>query len=241
MLIIYRYGFVTFKHLEDAKKAVDVLAGKIFMGRRLTVNYTISKERPYRERSAPSRTLYIGNISFSMTDKDLSNLFRPIKSVIDVRVAIDRRTGQPRGYAHADFLDIASATQAMKELQQIEMYGRRLFIDYSKTPASSNLRQAPVRKELEAKEEGAPVNDPQATAQESAEGNAEESSEESAQESSPIAEAANTQEAIQETPEETAQENAADALEDSISDTTQQQADTAPEAQSSVASEEQKP
>lgn len=159
-----------------------------------------------------------------MTDKDLSNLFRPIKNVIDVRVAIDRRTGQPRGYAHADFIDIASATQAMQELQQIEKYGRRLSVDYSKTPASSDLRQAPVRKELEAKEE-AQLSNPQATAQENAQDH----------------ETMNTQEATQDILEESSQENAADALEDSISDSAQQQADTSPEPQSSVASENQNP
>ena len=215
---------MTFKHLEDAKKAVNVLAGKIFMGRRLTVNYMISKERQHREKSKPSRTLYIGNISFSMTDKDLSNLFRPVKNVIDVRVAIDRRTGQPRGYAHADFIDIVSATQAMQELSQVEMYGRKLYVDYSKTPASSELRQAPLRKELDAKNDEARLNNPEDAAQEDAQD----------------FEAVNTQEATQDTLDESTQNNAADALEDSIPDTAQQEADTSPEIQSPVASEEQK-
>ena len=66
-----------------------------------------------------------------MSDRDLNNLFRDIKDVVDVRVAIDRRTGQPRGFAHADFADVASAEKAMKELTGKVVSGRPLRIDFS--------------------------------------------------------------------------------------------------------------
>ena len=79
----------------------------------------------------PSKTLFIGNMSFDMSDRDLNNLFREIKNVIDVRVAIDRRTGQPRGFAHADFTDMASAERAMTELSGKVVCGRALRIDFS--------------------------------------------------------------------------------------------------------------
>lgn len=66
-----------------------------------------------------------------MSDRDLNSLFREVKNVIDVRVAIDRRTGQPRGFAHADFTDVASAQNAMKELSGKVVCGRALRLDYS--------------------------------------------------------------------------------------------------------------
>lgn len=71
-------------------------------------------------------------MSFEMSDKDLNDLFRDIRNVIDVRVAIDRRSGQPRGFAHADFIDLPSADRAKEILSQKEIYGRRLRVDYSK-------------------------------------------------------------------------------------------------------------
>jgi RNA recognition motif-containing protein len=58
-------------------------------------------------------------------------LFREIRNVLDVRVAIDRRSGQPRGFAHADFVDIASAEEAKKFLSNKVVYGRELRIDFS--------------------------------------------------------------------------------------------------------------
>lgn len=61
----------------------------------------------------------------------LTDMFRNIKNVLDVRVAIDRRSGQPRGFAHADFMDVESATRAKEALEQKSVYGRNLRVDYS--------------------------------------------------------------------------------------------------------------
>lgn len=84
-----------------------------------------------KQELAPSRTLFIGNMSYDMTDRDLNNLFSKIENVIDVRVAIDRRSGQPRGFAHAEFTDVESATKAKKLLEGREVCGRLLRLDYS--------------------------------------------------------------------------------------------------------------
>lgn len=117
---------------------------QLFEGRRLMVSYAYSDgqpkrpvERENRPLNPPSKTLFIGNMSFDMTDRDLNNLFRGIRNVIDVRVAIDRRTGQPRGFAHADFIDVKSAQDAMKVLAGKEVYGRNLRVDYSYGPSAS--------------------------------------------------------------------------------------------------------
>ncbi len=66
-----------------------------------------------------------------MSDADLNKLFRDIRNVIDVRVAIDRRTGQPRGFAHADFVDTESAIKGKEALVGKEVYGRALRVDFS--------------------------------------------------------------------------------------------------------------
>jgi nucleolin len=95
------------------------------------VNYQSATKREARE-NPPSKTLFIGNLAFEMSDADLNKLFRNIRNVIDVRVAIDRRTGQPRGFAHADFVDIDSAVEGKKKLEEQEpIYGRKLRVDYS--------------------------------------------------------------------------------------------------------------
>ena len=145
--IFFRFGYVEFKTTEDAQTAVDNLNMQVFEGRNLVVQFhrakfnskTSAPEGGGFTANPPSRTLFIGNMSFEMSDKDLNDLFRDIRNVMDVRVAIDRRTGQPRGFAHADFIDVASATRAKEILDEKVIYGRQLRIDYSKS-GTQNMR-----------------------------------------------------------------------------------------------------
>lgn len=140
------FGYVEFETDEEAAAAIVQMNQRILDGRRLTVQHHRRREeadRPQRPRrnegavNTPSKTLFIGNMSFEMSDRDLNDLFREIRNVLDVRVAIDRRTGQPRGFAHADFIDETSATKAKEVLENKEIYGRRLRVDYSRSSQRS--------------------------------------------------------------------------------------------------------
>ncbi|KAJ9615702.1 hypothetical protein H2200_001778 [Cladophialophora chaetospira] len=137
------FGYVDFSTQEAADAALERLNMSLFEGRRITVQYAarnssvLDQQRvENKPTNPPSKTLFIGNMSFEMTDRDLTALFRGVRNVIDVRVAIDRRTGQPRGFAHADFIDVKSAMEAMKLLSEKEIYGRKLRVDYSYSSAN---------------------------------------------------------------------------------------------------------
>lgn len=79
----------------------------------------------------PSRSLYIGNIPYETTDAELNRLFKDLEDVRDVRVAVDRTTGWPRGFAHADFGTVEAATKAKEALSSLTIAGRPLRIDYA--------------------------------------------------------------------------------------------------------------
>lgn len=116
---------------------------QIFHGRRMNVQKANRKSyRPQldRPRHDPTKTLFIGNLPYNMGDRDLNNLFRNVKDVIDVRVAIDRRTGQPRGFAHAEFTDVESASKAYKDLEKVQFLGRSLRLDYSTSSGRAVMR-----------------------------------------------------------------------------------------------------
>ncbi|KAK6336420.1 hypothetical protein TWF696_001975 [Orbilia brochopaga] len=129
------FGYVEFEDQNAATQAVQKMHGLIVDGRRINVQYVLRPERGNDsiEPNPPSRTLFIGNLSFDITDKDLNELFADIRNCTDVRVAIDRRTGQPRGFAHADFVDISSAEAAKSILENKTVYGRQIRIDYTRT------------------------------------------------------------------------------------------------------------
>ena len=92
---------------------------------------------------------------------NITDLFRSIKNVLDVRVAIDRRSGQPRGFAHADFTDVESAVAAKQALEQKSVYGRQLRVDYSgqakedgDRPARRERYDRPERRERRDRDDG---------------------------------------------------------------------------------------
>ncbi|MCJ1352324.1 MAG: hypothetical protein MMC33_002308 [Icmadophila ericetorum] len=137
------FGYAEMGSAEQAGKAIEALDQQSVRGRRITVQYALSEGRKPKPavESAPSKTLFIGNMSFEMSDQDLNNLFKDIENVVDVRVAIDRRTGQPKGFAHADFTDIVSATKAMETLNNKLLYGRGLRVNYSVSGVARERRR----------------------------------------------------------------------------------------------------
>ena len=149
-LPFHSYGFIEYKRTEDAQRARLAEDTQAFRGRRLTVRISMTLQEREREReagrgprswhargprgaTAPSTTLFIGNLSYEMTDRGLNELFGDVRNVLDVRVAIDRQSGQPRGFAHADFTDIESATRAKEILEAKTPMGRRVKVDYSES------------------------------------------------------------------------------------------------------------
>jgi nucleolin len=85
----------------------------------------------------------------------ITDLFRQIRNVLDVRVAIDRRSGQPRGFAHADFVDIESATAAKEILENKSVYGRQLRVDFSGQTTQSHKNEEREGRERRDPEDGA--------------------------------------------------------------------------------------
>ncbi|KAJ5153829.1 uncharacterized protein N7500_009268 [Penicillium coprophilum] len=125
------FGYVTFSTVEEATEAITQQHGGIMEGREVVVQFSNTTYRSMAE-SKPSKTLYIGNVPYELTDQDLQDLFDDIPGVIDVRIPVDRRTGLPRGFGHIDFKDQASATNAKEVLSRKAPYGRKLAVSFAK-------------------------------------------------------------------------------------------------------------
>ncbi|KAK7449519.1 helix-loop-helix DNA-binding domain-containing protein [Colletotrichum acutatum] len=151
------YCFVYFKTPESVKEAAENVDGTFWHGRRIVAkSRDANASRPARERGGrnndnrttrksvydgpPTATVYVGNISFEASDKDMNDLFANLEGVKDVRVAVDRATGWPRGFAHADFHSVEAATAAMEVLSQTEIHGRKLATGYA--PGSTPRRRS---------------------------------------------------------------------------------------------------
>ncbi|KAJ2968629.1 hypothetical protein NUW58_g10183 [Xylaria curta] len=129
------FAFITFEDKESADRAIGEANNSFWHGRRILVAHRkepLDKDKTKQTGPRdPTDSLYIGNIPYETSDADLNALFRRLEGVKDVRVAVDRNTGWPRGFAHADFEDIESATKGYELLSEHTLGGRKLRVDYA--------------------------------------------------------------------------------------------------------------
>lgn len=122
------------------EKAVAGTDSSFWHGRRIQVSPRAPKTSQKGSKGiGPTKSLYIGNIPYETTDAELNRIFRELQNVTDVRVAVDRTTGWPRGFAHADFVDVESAQAGMEKLQGITIGGRELRLDYAAEINKGNI------------------------------------------------------------------------------------------------------
>ncbi|KAK4188012.1 hypothetical protein QBC35DRAFT_497563 [Podospora australis] len=130
------YGFVTFDTKEALDAACAAVDGSFWHGRRVTCVPREHKPRQQREerekpKSNPSTQLFVGNIPYETTDAELNRLFSELENVSDVRIAVDRTTGWPRGFAHIDFADVDAAKAGLEKLSQVQIGDRKLRVDFA--------------------------------------------------------------------------------------------------------------
>jgi RNA recognition motif-containing protein len=72
--------------------------------------------------------LYVGNLSYDATEKDLRDAFGGSGTVSDVAIVMDRDTGRPRGFAFVTMGSAAEAQAAIAALNGKMLQGRTLKV-----------------------------------------------------------------------------------------------------------------
>ncbi len=76
--------------------------------------------------------LYVGNLSFDLTDGDLRQLFAPFGNVASCNLIMDRMTDRPRGFAFVEMSTADEAAKAIGELNGKDIGGRALVVNEAK-------------------------------------------------------------------------------------------------------------
>ena len=63
-----------------------------------------------------SKKLYVGNLDYSTTEANLSDLFAGVGEVLSVNLITDRMTGRSRGFAFVEMAEASAAQKAIDEL-----------------------------------------------------------------------------------------------------------------------------
>jgi cold-inducible RNA-binding protein len=73
--------------------------------------------------------IYVGNLSYDVTQEDLQSLFEAHGTVSDVFIVKDRESGRPRGFAFVTMETKESMVTAIEALNGKEFMGRELAIN----------------------------------------------------------------------------------------------------------------
>lgn len=73
--------------------------------------------------------IFVGNIPYTTTSDDLSELFAEFGEVADARVITDRATGRSKGFGFVDMPNDSEANEAMKSLNASDYSGRPLTVN----------------------------------------------------------------------------------------------------------------
>ena len=76
--------------------------------------------------------LYVGNLSFDITEGELRQLFTPFGTVTSCNVIMDRMTERPRGFAFVEMSSSDEASKAINDLNGKEVGGRALVVNEAK-------------------------------------------------------------------------------------------------------------
>jgi len=76
--------------------------------------------------------IYVGNMAFSTTEQDLNTAFAAYGKVGSVRLATDRDTGRPRGFAFVEMNSDSEAQAAIAGLNGQSLDGREIVVNEAK-------------------------------------------------------------------------------------------------------------
>src|SRR5213075_1876243 len=79
-----------------------------------------------------SNKLFVGNLSFNITENDLQDAFAAHGTVTETNLMMDRTTGKPRGFAFITMATPEEAQKAIASLNGSELDGRTLTVNVAK-------------------------------------------------------------------------------------------------------------
>lgn len=87
--------------------------------------------------------IYVGNLSWSMTDDDLNNLFSQYGAVTSAKILKEKNTGRSKGFGFVEMEDDEAAKTAIATLNESEVQGRKLIVNESQPrPEGSGYKKS---------------------------------------------------------------------------------------------------
>ena len=85
--------------------------------------------------------IYVGNLSWTMTDDDLMNLFTQHGSVTSAKILKDKMNGRSKGFGFVEMEDDEAAKAAIAALNETEVQGRKLIVNESQPRQEGDFKK----------------------------------------------------------------------------------------------------
>ncbi|CAI4049716.1 Nop13p SKDI_14G1500 [Saccharomyces kudriavzevii IFO 1802] len=141
------FCYMFFKNVEQMKAVLE-LSESHLNGRNMLIkdseNYS---GRPDKDdlvamsKNPPSRILFVGNLSFDVTDDLLRKHFQHCGDVVKIRMATFEDSGKCKGFAFIDFKNEEGSTNALKDKSCRKIAGRPLRMEYGEDRSKRQVRK----------------------------------------------------------------------------------------------------
>ncbi|MBU6152789.1 MAG: RNA-binding protein [Bdellovibrionales bacterium] len=84
--------------------------------------------------------LFVGNLSFSVSDQSLADTFAQVGTVQSAKVITDRETGRSKGFGFVEMASDAEAQAAIQRFNGAEENGRAMTVNIAKPMAPRDNR-----------------------------------------------------------------------------------------------------
>lgn len=78
--------------------------------------------------------LYVGNLSYQMSDSDLEQTFSEFGDVQSAKVIMDRETNRSKGFGFVEFSSKEAGEAAIESLNGREISGRSIVVNEARPP-----------------------------------------------------------------------------------------------------------
>lgn len=92
------------------------------------------EEENVEPQSAEASRLYVGNLPFSMTSKQLSEIFAEAGRVLSVEIVYDRVTDRSRGFSFVTMSSYEEAKEAIRLFDGAQIGGRTAKVNFPEVP-----------------------------------------------------------------------------------------------------------
>jgi RNA recognition motif-containing protein len=79
-----------------------------------------------------NKKLYVGNLPYKVTSDELKTIFSEFGEIVDAVVITERDSGRSKGFGFVEFATLEEAKKASEAMNQKEMDGRKLVVNYAR-------------------------------------------------------------------------------------------------------------